>query len=328
MQAVNFNTLEQPEVEAAQAPEENRALKARNPLLITAASFALGIYLASLGRADLFLIEVLPFAVGFCLLTGLLVLRAGWKRVSLVLLLTGFLAAGASAARLFAHRFPLNHISRYEFDPEEPVRLEGQVVSTPVITNYGLQFDFEAVRADWGKQSHDLTGEVRVHIPASAEPELAEAMDSLHLQYGDNIRALMRLRRPQVYRNPGSFNFREWMQSSEDIYWTGAVKNPFLVEKLPSANPMGIRITAEREGDRVRVSVEDHGPGIEPEHLERIFERFYRVDKDRSRRKGGTGLGLSIVKHLVEVQGGAVSVQSQVGKGSRFSFALPVPKEE
>ncbi len=84
-----------------------------------------------------------------------------------------------------------------------------------------------------------------------------------------------------------------------------------------------VRITAEREHDCIRVSVADDGPGIAPQHLERIFERFYRVEPGRSRELGGTGLGLAIVKHLVEAMGGAVAVQSRIGAGSRFSFTLP-----
>ncbi len=69
--------------------------------------------------------------------------------------------------------------------------------------------------------------------------------------------------------------------------------------------------------------VSDDGPGIEEKHLKRLFERFYRVDKSRSRHQGGTGLGLSIVKHILEAHGQSIHVRSLVGKGSTFSFTLP-----
>jgi two-component system, OmpR family, phosphate regulon sensor histidine kinase PhoR len=75
---------------------------------------------------------------------------------------------------------------------------------------------------------------------------------------------------------------------------------------------------------RVEIFVRDNGPGIPAEDLPRLFERFYRVDKARSRELGGTGLGLAIVKHLVQAQGGEVRVSSEVHKGSTFSFTLPV----
>ena len=83
-----------------------------------------------------------------------------------------------------------------------------------------------------------------------------------------------------------------------------------------------VRVFAASENGTVRVSISDTGPGIPSEHLQRVFERFYRVDAGRSRELGGTGLGLSIVKHLVEAMGGAVSVESRVGSGSTFSFTL------
>lgn len=74
--------------------------------------------------------------------------------------------------------------------------------------------------------------------------------------------------------------------------------------------------------DGVKISVQDTGYGIPAEHLTHIFKRFYRVDKDRSREVGGTGLGLAIVKHIIEAHGSKVEVESEVGKGSRFSFVL------
>lgn len=97
-----------------------------------------------------------------------------------------------------------------------------------------------------------------------------------------------------------------------------------LIENAVKYNkPEGeVVISGAREGDRVRIVVSDTGVGIPPEHLSRIFERFYRVDKNRSRDVGGTGLGLAIVKHIVEAHGTNVHVESEVGRGSRFSFTL------
>ena len=78
------------------------------------------------------------------------------------------------------------------------------------------------------------------------------------------------------------------------------------------------------EGDQLEIFVRDDGPGIPSESLDRVFERFYRVDKARSRDQGGTGLGLSIVKHIVQAHGGKVWVESELGKGATFFFTLPV----
>jgi two-component system phosphate regulon sensor histidine kinase PhoR len=77
------------------------------------------------------------------------------------------------------------------------------------------------------------------------------------------------------------------------------------------------------EGGKVSVEVADDGPGIAPEHLPRLFERFYRVDVGRSRKQGGAGLGLAIVRHLVESMEGTVSVRSVPGEGTTFTFAFP-----
>jgi signal transduction histidine kinase len=85
-----------------------------------------------------------------------------------------------------------------------------------------------------------------------------------------------------------------------------------------------ITIGAARKDGMVEISVTDTGDGIPAEELENIFERFHRVDKSRSRQTGGTGLGLTIAKSLVEAHKGKISVQSEPGKGSRFSFTVPV----
>jgi two-component system phosphate regulon sensor histidine kinase PhoR len=74
---------------------------------------------------------------------------------------------------------------------------------------------------------------------------------------------------------------------------------------------------------KLEIFVRDDGPGIPPEALDRVFERFYRVDKARSRDQGGTGLGLSIVKHIIHAHGGEVWAESELGKGATFFFTLP-----
>ena len=98
-----------------------------------------------------------------------------------------------------------------------------------------------------------------------------------------------------------------------------------LLENALKYSPAGTPITvgaAAAEGT-VRVSVADAGPGIAAEHLPRLFERFYRVDKARSRQLGGTGLGLAIVKHIAQAHGGRAGVASEVGRGSTFTIVLP-----
>jgi two-component system phosphate regulon sensor histidine kinase PhoR len=91
-----------------------------------------------------------------------------------------------------------------------------------------------------------------------------------------------------------------------------------------AADGKRIRVGARPLVSEVEFTVEDFGPGVASEHLDRIFERFYRVDKARSRESGGTGLGLAIVKHIVEVNGGRVWVESELGRGATFHFTLPM----
>ncbi|GAB4300728.1 MAG: ATP-binding protein [Myxococcota bacterium] len=85
-----------------------------------------------------------------------------------------------------------------------------------------------------------------------------------------------------------------------------------------------IVVKAAKDGDKLALSVTDFGCGIPKEHLPRIFERFYRVDKSRSRKLGGTGLGLAIVKHIAQAHRGTVAVESELNRGSTFTLRLPL----
>jgi two-component system sensor histidine kinase SenX3 len=102
-----------------------------------------------------------------------------------------------------------------------------------------------------------------------------------------------------------------------------------LVENAMAYSDPGARVVvaahvqARSDDDYVEITVSDNGIGIPPAEVERIFERFYRVDYARSRDNGGTGLGLAIVKHIAAIHGGDVSVWSQIGQGSTFTIKIP-----
>jgi competence protein ComEC len=224
----------------------------KSPLLVVASSFALGILLVHPEHARA--AEIIPeaslllAAAGACLLTGIGLLRAGWPKISGLLALTGFVIAGSTSSLLFEGRFPPNHVRHLAtsgIDLADPIRLEGVLISTPLRTPYGLQFDIQATRVEGdrpeaGGTTHPVTGKVRLRLETSSDPAAWSQIESMRLQYGDSIRALARLRRPKSYRNPGSFNFRGWMESIEDICWDGTIKNPLLLEKLPRRGGPGV----------------------------------------------------------------------------------------
>lgn len=133
------------------------------------------------------------------------------------------------------------------------------------------------------------------------------------------------------------------VDSGVDLQYAGATDATVMVD--PDAmnqvfgNLIENAVKYSRAGKRIRVGaraleneiefyVQDFGPGIASEHLERIFERFYRVDKARSREAGGTGLGLAIVKHIVQAHGGRIRAESELGTGTTFLFTLPVAPEK
>lgn len=114
----------------------------------------------------------------------------------------------------------------------------------------------------------------------------------------------------------------DWMRITQVV--TNLVSNA--INYTPEGGEVTISFEVSKKNVVARIT--DTGEGIPTQHLGRIFERFYRVDKSRSREKGGTGLGLAIVKHILEGHGSRAEVESTVGKGSVFSFKLPRVKTE
>lgn len=113
-----------------------------------------------------------------------------------------------------------------------------------------------------------------------------------------------------------------WVEGSRESFKT--ILSNLLTNAVNYNRPGGrVDVSMIHDGHTVSIIVEDTGLGIEAEHVDRIFERFYRSDPGRSRNAGGTGLGLSIVRHAVEQMGGHVQVQSSVGEGSTFTVTIP-----
>ncbi len=125
-------------------------------------------------------------------------------------------------------------------------------------------------------------------------------------------------------------NFRLKLETSNPFCYVMADRNKIaqvLINLFNNAiaygNEKGELIVSVVEIDHTyNIQIKDNGPGIEPEHLPRLFERFYRVEKSRNRNEGGSGLGLAIVKHIVESHGQQIQVSSQVGQGTSFNFSL------
>ena len=170
---------------------------------------------------------------------------------------------GVAASRRWEQRFPLNHVRYLEslgVDLNDPVRLEGRVISTPYRTGYGLQFDVEARRIESLTHVYPVTGKVRLRVQGSEDRDASDGSGPLEIQFGDEIQTLVRLRQPHIYQNPGSFDFRRWMEDIEDLYWVGTVKNPRLVEKVGHAAGFHFAEFVERARQRLLRGIDDLYP--------------------------------------------------------------------
>lgn len=166
--------------------------------------------------------------------------------------------------------------------------------------------------------SHIETGQIKMHFETiDMETLTEEVFDQLEEKaIKRNIKLKMEKPQHKV------LVFADWQRISQVMInlVSNALKHSFEGDEVV--------VSFDVSKKNVNVHVRDFGEGIAPEHQARIFERFYRVDKSRSREKGGTGLGLAIVKHILENHGTKAEVESSPGKGSVFSFKLPRSKPE
>lgn len=159
-----------------------------------------------------------------------------------------------------------------------------------------------------GRREMELSSVSLADVVADVLADCADAMKDKHINYDVDIPA-------------------EWKVKAETAALKQVLTNLIDNARKYTSEGGNIKIWAVRKNLYCEVSVEDSGMGIPESDLAHIFERFYRVDKARSREMGGTGLGLAIVKHLIQAQGGEVGVESQVNKGSRFFFTLHIDSQ-
>ncbi|RRA50206.1 sensor histidine kinase [Acidipila sp. EB88] len=210
-------------------------------------------------------------------------------------------------------RTPLTSISGYVdtvLDSEERLSLQGREFLGIVLRNATRM---NRLTADLLTLANVEARDYRIHPqPIAADELLDDALDALAGIAIDSGVELERLAAPPTLVLAD-------LDALNQVFGN-------LIENAMKYGRAGkrVRVSARNVEDAVEFSVQDFGPGIASEHLERIFERFYRVDKARSRDSGGTGLGLAIVKHIILAHHGTIRAESELGSGSRFLFTLPL----
>jgi len=247
---------------------EGAGLWLSSPALFLAGCFALGILLGGwphlAAGSQLILIPALIAAAALCLLAGAIQVRArrlGWATSAAT---AGFVLAGAAATLLFNFRFPPHHASHLEswgIDSGRPVQAEGVLLSDPAPTPSGPEFEIEATKLSQVRDGRTVTMDpasgkirLRIEVPGSASaPNLNEVFEA---HSGDRIQARMRLSRPHVYYNPGSFDFRARAASIDDLYWDGAVEDSAALHISPAMRVATLGRLIEVARGRLRNSID------------------------------------------------------------------------
>ncbi|HEY6291510.1 MAG TPA: ComEC/Rec2 family competence protein, partial [Terriglobia bacterium] len=247
---------------------EDVGFRLSSPALFLAGSFALGIVVAesphAAAKSLLGLIPALIVVAALCLLAAAVQVRArreGWAAFAAM---TGFVFAGAAAALLFSFRFPPHHVSHLEswgVDSGRPVQVEGVLVSDPLPTPSGPEFEIEATKLEQAGDERTVTinpasGKIRVRIEVSRSASGSDLNGVFEARSGDRIQALMRLSSPHVYYNPGSFDFRARAASIDDLYWEASVADVPALRIVPSGQAATMARFIETARGRLREAID------------------------------------------------------------------------
>jgi competence protein ComEC len=207
----------------------------KGSLLILAACFALGILAAQTLAPAFHDIPLLIVAASACLLLGLVSLRREWIPVSACLALVGFVLSGMAASISFQYRFlpsDIHNLAGWGMNLKKDVETEGVIASNPIRGHSSFRFDLDCRRIERDGEWRKVRGRIQVRLFTPGNAQSWAAADALDLHYGDLIRVPVRYEKPHVYQNPGSFDFRWWMEAINDISWEGNISSPVVVRKL------------------------------------------------------------------------------------------------
>ena len=226
----------------------------KSPLLILAVSFALGVLAAHEFGPGFHAIPLLVAAASACLLLGLVYLRRERILVSACMALAGFIVTRIAAGVTFQYRFlpnDVHNLAVWGVNLTRNVETEGVIASSPIRGHNSYRFDLECRRIASDGKWRSVRGKVEVRLYTPANDQSWSAAEKLDLRYGDMIRAPMRFQSPWVYRNPGSFNFRWWLEAVNDISWEGEIRSPLLVRKLSASQVSCFSMVVENARTRL-----------------------------------------------------------------------------
>jgi two-component system phosphate regulon sensor histidine kinase PhoR len=171
----------------------------------------------------------------------------------------------------------------------------------------------------------DLLSLSRIELNAYLRPSTRVDLRNIVRQVVDGLQTLARDREVEV--RVSSADPLEVLGERDELLrvFENLIENA--LKYAASGKRVDITLLADRTRNEARVAIRDHGPGIAPEHLPRLTERFYRVDVADSRAQGGTGLGLALVKHILNRHGGRLIIESVYGEGATFTAVLPLTRK-